>query len=285
MKLVRILLTSCALVFALMFSKPAYADYTASYVVEQAGSSSTSVANSYFTQPATIAIAGQQYRVTMTISTADSLGAYPVKILNIAGQQPIVSKWATGGRHYYAFSFTTANLVNRMNGSMQVDINSINYHHTYGFGVVMNAGSVPAIASSSVSRQTSTITSTSAVQNTKTSTATTEATASSKSASRSVTKSSSQVQGTSKAVAKQKSSATKKITKTKIAKQTVKKTTKSRASSQKKSATGKQTIAHKKNTSQQTKQQKKSKIAASIGISVVAIGAIGGGIWWYKHHV
>lgn len=281
MKIVRILLTSCALVFALMFSKPAYADYTASYVVEQAGSSSTSVANSYFTQPAKIAISGQQYRVTMTISTADSLGAYPVKILNIAGQQPSVSKWATGGRHYYAFSFTTANLVNRLNGSMQVDINSINYHHTYGFGVVINAGGVPAIASSSVSRQTSAVTSASTVQNTKASTATTQAT--SKSTSRSATKSTSQAQRTAKAATKQTSSSSKKVTKT--AKQTAKKGTTSRASSKKKSGTSKPTVAQQKNTSQQTKQQKMNKITASIGIGVVAIGAIGGGIWWYRHHV
>ena len=32
-------------------------------------------------------------------------------------------------------------------------------------------------------------------------------------------------------------------------------------------------------------QQKMNKITASIGIGVVAIGAIGGGIWWYRHHV
>ena len=146
------------LVFFMKTIEVSASSYQVNYTIEKYGTSQTSIADAYFVKPATVSVGQEQYNVSITVKTSHDLGSFPVQILNINGQGPQVSKSTSGNEDYYTFSFTTKSVKQSISGNMKVDIDSMDYHHTYGFNLLMNSGSVPELSSSSssVSQQSTT---------------------------------------------------------------------------------------------------------------------------------
>lgn len=190
--------------------------YTVPMQVLENGSSNTSYAAAYFSHSATVTPNGNNtYTVTSTVTTGKDLGNYPVQVLNIDGAGANVSRGESGNSQTITYSFVTSNLSARHNAAIKVDVNSINYHHNYIVGLVLDASKVPAATVASSSSKPA---ATSSSQQPSSSSVTTS------SASESVTSSSSQSNETDASVASSKSSSSAKVTsksesKTQVAKE------------------------------------------------------------------
>ncbi len=257
------------LAFFIKTSEVSASSYQASYTIEKYGTTQTSIADAYFVKPATISVGQTQYNVSITIKTSHDLGSFPVQILNINGQGPQVSKSTSGNADYYTFSFTTKSVKQSMTGNMKVDIDSMDYHHTYGFTLLLDAASIPALASSSSSSsQQETVTSSN-----KTSSSTTKTVAASNSSSTTATATSS----TSSSVS----------TSSTASQSTSKKTSKTESSNKKNSnkASNSKKSKTKDNKKENNNNKSKSSNKSMLGFSITAILIGGGvGVWGLIRH-
>lgn len=120
-----------------------------SYQILKDGTSQTSYASAYFLNPANVVAQGNQYRVSIVVATKHELGRFPVKVGSINGQSPQINQSTSGDTDYYTITFTADNLSQKLSGTMRVDIDALDYHHNYGFGLKFDSSSLPALASSS----------------------------------------------------------------------------------------------------------------------------------------
>ena len=112
------------------------------------GTNSASYASAYFANSATVTPNGDQYTVTSTVTTDTSLGDYPVQMLSIDGSGVTTSRSQSGNKQTITYSFVTSDLKARHNANIKVDVDSINYHHNYTVGLVLDTANVPAPAAS-----------------------------------------------------------------------------------------------------------------------------------------
>lgn len=182
--------------------------YTVPMQVLENGTSNTSYAAAYFSHSATVTPNGNNtYTVTSTVTTGKDLGNYPVQVLNIDGAGANVSRGESGNSQTITYSFVTSNLSARHNAAIKVDVNSINYHHNYIVGLVLDASKVPDATAASSSRKPAASSSSQQVSSQPSSESVTTS-----SASESVTSSSSQSNETDTSVASSKSSSSAKVT-------------------------------------------------------------------------
>lgn len=120
-----------------------------SYQILKDGTGQTSYASAYFLNPANVVAQGNQYRVSIVVATKHELGRFPVKVGSINGQSPQINQSTSGDTDYYTITFTADNLSQKLSGTMRVDIDALDYHHNYGFGLKFDSSSLPALASSS----------------------------------------------------------------------------------------------------------------------------------------
>jgi len=120
--------------------------YNVPMQVLENGTNSASYASAYFASSATVSTNGDQYTVTSTVSTDTSLGNYPVQILSVDGGGVSTSRSQAGNTQTLTYSFVTSNLAARHNTAIKVDVNSINYHHNYIVGLVLDTSAIPAPA-------------------------------------------------------------------------------------------------------------------------------------------
>lgn len=103
------------------------------------GTQQTSYAASYFASSATVTSNSNGYTVTSTVTTNKSLGNYPVQIISIDGGAANTSKADNGSAQTITYSFETNDLQARHNAVIKVDVDSIDYHHTYHVGLQLDA--------------------------------------------------------------------------------------------------------------------------------------------------
>lgn len=247
------------------------ASYQTNYTILKAGTDQTSYADAYFSKPAVVAVNGDSYTVSLTVSTEHSLGSFPVQILNVNGQAPQISKSTSGNRDNYVATFTTKSVKQVMSGNMKVDINNINYHHVYGFNLRIDAANVPALNSQQSSSASQTQRSSAAQRPAESKTSSSSASRQSSSSSVQVSSAASSTpssSSSSSSVASQKQS-------TSASHKKVKKTAKKTDSSAKKSAAKKQ--------SQAKTATKKSASSGAWWIGgLVVVVIIGGVVYFIK---
>lgn len=129
--------------------------YNAPMQVLENGTNSASYASAYFANSATVTPNGDQYTVTSTVTTDTSLGDYPVQMLSIDGSGVTTSRSQSGNKQTITYSFVTSDLKARHNANIKVDVDSINYHHNYTVGLVLDTTNVPAPAADSTAAATS----------------------------------------------------------------------------------------------------------------------------------
>lgn len=173
------------------------------YQVLKYGTTQTSYADAYFVKPGDVSVVNGAYQITLTVATTHDLGRFPVVILNVNGQQPTVTKSTQGDTDYYTFRFTSVSVTQTLSGNMKVDIDSINYHHTYGFDLKFDASQLPSLAASSSSAASE---SSSRSASSKSSATTTSTTASSSSTTTAANSSSKSTSSHSKSVSSASSS-------------------------------------------------------------------------------
>ena len=145
--------------------------YNAPMQVLENGTNSASYASAYFANSATVTPNGDQYTVTSTVTTDTSLGDYPVQMLSIDGSGVTTSRSQSGNKQTITYSFVTSDLKARHNANIKVDVDSINYHHNYTVGLVLDTTNVPAPAESATSADsTAAATSVAAVASSQTTT-------------------------------------------------------------------------------------------------------------------
>lgn len=115
------------------------------YQVLKYGTNELSYASAYFITPGDVTAVGDQYRVSLVIATTHDLGHFPVTILTVNNQKPTVNQTTQGDKDYYSFSFTIIDPKALLSGTMKVDVDSLNYHHTYDFNLKLDAQNVPAL--------------------------------------------------------------------------------------------------------------------------------------------
>lgn len=120
-------------------------NYTVPLAVLKDGTGQTSYAASYFSNSANVVDNGDgTYVVTSTITTDKKLGNFPVQILSIDGGGANVSQADNGDSQTVTYSYQTNDLTERHNAVIKVDVDNIDYHHTYNVGLQLDASSIPA---------------------------------------------------------------------------------------------------------------------------------------------
>lgn len=120
-------------------------NYTVPLTVLKDGTGQTSYAASYFSNSANVVDIGDgTYVVTSTITTDKKLGNFPVQILSIDGGGANVSQADNGDSQTVTYSYQTNDLTERHNAVIKVDVDNIDYHHTYNVGLQLDASSIPA---------------------------------------------------------------------------------------------------------------------------------------------
>jgi len=111
--------------------------------VLKAGTHDTSYAASYFANSASVTSLGNgSYTVTSTVTTSKKLGNYPVQILSVNGAPASVTRSDQGNAQTITYSFQTSNPAALNNAVIKVDVNSINYHHTYNVGLQLDVSNL-----------------------------------------------------------------------------------------------------------------------------------------------
>ena len=156
MTLKKVLLSIIGGVTLFTMGQAVHADtYTVPMQVLENGTNSTSYAAAYFANSATVTTNGDQYTVTSTVTTDTSLGNYPVQVLSIDGGGVSTSRSQAGNNQTLTYTFVTSNLAARHNAAIKVDVDSINYHHNYTVGLVLNTAAIPAPAPKTTTSQES----------------------------------------------------------------------------------------------------------------------------------
>lgn len=118
-------------------SSAAIADgtYEVSYQVNKPGSNSASMANDYFLKPAKLTV--NNGKMTMQLSIKNSSW---VTQFNPPGGAKIISSNESADQRTVQFPVSNANLVTI---AMKIDIDDIDYHHSYSVDFVFNSAGLP----------------------------------------------------------------------------------------------------------------------------------------------
>lgn len=126
-----------------------------SYQALTYGTSKTSLAAKYYVQPAQVVVNGDDYLITMTIHTADNLGAWPVSVLNINGAGPAnVTKTHDDNGYDYQYAFETKDLSQTINSDIAINVVGV-YAAQHRLSFKFNTAQLPKLTSTT-SQTTST---------------------------------------------------------------------------------------------------------------------------------
>lgn len=131
-----------ALVFVLCMAMPnisyaAIADgtYSVDYQVNKPNDSSASIANDYFAKPATLTVKDGQMTMQLTIKSSTWVTEF-----NPPGGARVVSEDAQANERVVQFPVDRADVVTI---PMTIDIDDINYHHSYSVDFVFDSANLP----------------------------------------------------------------------------------------------------------------------------------------------
>ncbi len=118
-------------------SSAAIADgtYDVSYQVNKPGSNSASMANDYFLKPAKLIVNNGKMTMQITIKNSSWVTQF-----NPPGGAKVISSNESSDHRTVQFSVSNANLVTV---AMKIDIDDIDYHHSYSVDFVFNSGGLP----------------------------------------------------------------------------------------------------------------------------------------------
>lgn len=109
------------------------------------GTTKTSLAAKYYVQPAQVVVNGDAYLVTMTIHTANTLGAWPVSVLSINGVGPAnVIKSHDAKGYDYQYAFETKDLTQTINSDIAINVVGV-YAAQHTLSFKFNAAQAPTI--------------------------------------------------------------------------------------------------------------------------------------------
>ena len=116
-------------------SSAAIADgtYDVSYQVNKPGSNSASMANDYFLKPAKLIVNNGKMTMQLTIKNSSWVTQF-----NPPGGAKVIS--SSADQRTVQFPVSNANLVTI---AMKIDIDDIDYHHSYSVDFVFNSGGLP----------------------------------------------------------------------------------------------------------------------------------------------
>ena len=120
-------------------AKAAIADgtYTINYQVNKPGSSSASMANDYFAKPAKLIVNNGKMTMQLTIKNSSWVTEF-----NPPGGAKVISSNEAADQRVVQFSVASASLVTI---AMKIDIQDIDYHHSYSVDFVFNEASLTLI--------------------------------------------------------------------------------------------------------------------------------------------
>ena len=136
----------CLFVVLPMQSKAAVADgtHTLNYQVNKPGSASASMANDYFLKPAKLIVKDGKMTVQLTIKNSSWVTEF-----NPPGGAKVISS----GNDQRTVQFNV-NSLDRITVGMKIDIDDIDYHHSYSVDFVFSGDSLPqAVAQQPASEQ------------------------------------------------------------------------------------------------------------------------------------
>lgn len=115
-------------------SSAAIADgtYDISYQVNKPGSNSASMANDYFLKPAKLIVNNGKMTMQLTIKNSSWVTQF-----NPPGGAKVISSNESADQRTVQFTVSNANLVTI---PMKIDIDDIDYHHSYSVDFVFNSG-------------------------------------------------------------------------------------------------------------------------------------------------
>lgn len=118
-------------------SSAAIADgtYDVSYQVNKPGSNSASMANDYFLKPAKLIVNNGKMTMQLTIKNSSWVTQF-----NPPGGAKVISSNESATQRTVQFPVSNANLVTI---AMKIDIDDIDYHHSYSVDFVFNSGGLP----------------------------------------------------------------------------------------------------------------------------------------------
>ena len=118
-------------------SSAAIADgtYDVSYQVNKPGSNSASMANDYFLKPAKLIVNNGKMTMQLTIKNSSWVTQF-----NPPGGAKVISSNESADQRTVQFTVSNANLVTI---PMKIDIDDIDYHHSYSVDFVFNSGGLP----------------------------------------------------------------------------------------------------------------------------------------------
>lgn len=119
------------------YSSAAIADgtYEVSYQVNKPGSNSASMANDYFLKPAKLVVNNGKMTMQLTIKNSSWVTQF-----NPPGGAKVISSNESADQRTVLFPVSNANLVTI---AMKIDIDDIDYHHSYSVDFVFNSGGLP----------------------------------------------------------------------------------------------------------------------------------------------
>lgn len=142
-KVKKMVLSLLIMVFALAFvlpesSQAAIADgtYSVNYQVNKPGSKSASMANDYFLKPAKVIVKNGKMTVQVTIKNSAWVTAF-----NPPGGAKVISKNEAADQRVVQFNVSSISSPTTV--AMKIDINDIDYHHSYSVDFVFDGSSVP----------------------------------------------------------------------------------------------------------------------------------------------
>ncbi|MEK4384916.1 NEAT domain-containing protein [Solibacillus sp. FSL W7-1464] len=118
-------------------SSAAIADgtYDVSYQVNKPGSNSASMANDYFLKPAKLIVNNGKMTMQLTIKNSSWVTQF-----NPPGGAKIIGSNEAADQRTVQFAISNANIVTI---PMKIDIDDIDYHHSYSVDFVFNSGGLP----------------------------------------------------------------------------------------------------------------------------------------------
>lgn len=118
-------------------SSAAIADgtYDVGYQVNKPGSNSASMANDYFLKPAKLIVNNGKMTIQLTIKNSSWVTQF-----NPPGGAKVISSNESADQRIVQFAVSNANLVTI---PMKIDIDDIDYHHSYSVDFVFNSGGLP----------------------------------------------------------------------------------------------------------------------------------------------
>lgn len=135
-------LTIVSAIFALFLALPLHSEaavadgtYNVNYQVNKPGSSSASMANDYFLKPAKLIVNDGKMTVQLTIKNSSWVTQF-----NPPGGASVIS--SNTGADQRVVQFNIASL-NTLTVGMKIDIEDIDYHHSYSVDFVFDASGLP----------------------------------------------------------------------------------------------------------------------------------------------